>query len=502
MPANKGTQLYLHSPTLTQAGDTRLKSLVEITKNTHYTKQFTLSPDGKQVVIATPNMLQIWDPHADKLIKTLLKLPNSLVNFTPRLKYTPDGKKIITNYITHPKDKPLTTYRVWDVSSGKLEGTLQTNKKVVNGIAMMFNSKSVIAVTEGNKIGIWDIATRQFVKEITSVKSKIYYFAISHDDQLVATYQDRTITVWEIKTGKLLHTLSLQNDKDFPGNFSAMGFSPDSQSLLFANHQGLLKQWEIKTKNKLIMFEGNATRVQSFAFPAGGKQLVTVSQAGSIKLWNLQTGVLIRELFKYKFSISRMKITSDCEHLLFTTSKGLKLGDLKNMLDHPPITQQDHKYRVESSFISPDGKYAISVGTKESASVVIRELATNKIVRNFVPHHGLSVKAMLCTLDSKRLLTYANKSLRIWNIKTGKLQKELLIGKEMDIDCMTWAKNGKHLWVGGSWWRLALWDLENEKRLKILTLYKKDFYIKEMHLTADGSKIIIRGAYMFWSVRY
>ncbi len=484
LPTGKGGQLYLQSATLTQAGDPRMQLLPELTNNSGSILAYAISPDGKLIVIATPEKLEIWNRFSRKVLKTLVTNPPSLLcKRIPRLKFTPDGKKIISNYEVNTQKIRTFQHHIWDSSTGKLEQTLQTEKMSIYGFAITFDSKFIIAAADRTKLGIWEIATGKFVREIADYKTgNIDYWAISYDNKTAATYHNRIIKIWDIQTGKLLHEKSLQNDKDFPGKFSAMGFSPDSKSLLFSNSKtfsssnpSLLKRWEFESTKELISYRGHLAKIRAFVFPAGGKQMITADEKGTIKLWDYQSGTLIRTLFNYHQYIMDIKLTDSCEHVMFRSSAGLFAGDLKKFYDQSVKTKSDHAGMVEHLMFTPDGKKSISYG--HDMTLLVKNLSTQNILwKNSAPNGVHVINDILITPDGKRCLTCSYRSIREWDIETGKLLRKFPVANNCRLYSMAWGNGGKQLWASGSELELFIWDYKNKKLLetiKITRIVKK-----------------------------
>jgi DNA-binding helix-hairpin-helix protein with protein kinase domain len=121
-------------------------------------------------------------------------------------------------------------------------------------------------------------------KTLTGHSSSVWSVAYSPDGQTLASGSfDKTIKLWNIKTGKLLQTL-----KSHSSWVSSVAYSPDGQTVASGSRDSTIKLWNIKTGNLLQTFTAHSSSVISVAYSPDGQTLASGSSDNTIKIWRLK----------------------------------------------------------------------------------------------------------------------------------------------------------------------------------------------------------------------
>jgi WD40 repeat protein len=133
--------------------------------------------------------------------------------------------------------------------------------------------------------------------------SYTFAVALTADGKLLARGgSDNTVDLWDVASGKKLHTL-----KGHTVPILRVTFSPDGKTLasitgswLPDEVRGEVKLWDVATGKEGVSLEGHPTRGLSLAFSPDNKTLA--SAAGTVKLWDVSTG---KERLELKLSKGR-----------------------------------------------------------------------------------------------------------------------------------------------------------------------------------------------------
>jgi WD40 repeat protein len=260
-------------------------------------------------------------------------------------------------------------------------------------------------------------------KEITSV-------IWSPDGKLFAGPDTRAgrLKVWDAQTGKEF----VAHDKILEGGVF-LGFTPDSKNLvLFARSaptkNDMIRFWKVDDGKpvKTIRFESEAT-VPRVAFSPDGRQLAVLSgDSGAVRLWDVRTGKVVREIRHAEPLANALSYSRDGKLLVVgggDKNKGLRLFDVQS---GKIIWQTLTTGMVWGIAFSPDGK--MIAAAQDDSRIVFIDTATGKVVKlfsdachhNHQPTFSRDGRSLLCTgMSLKGGKPVAE--VRLWDVPSGKL---------------------------------------------------------------------------------
>jgi len=74
-----------------------------------------------------------------------------------------------------------------------------------------------------------------------------------------------------------------------------MAFSPDGSRALSGGGAGSLRLWDLESGKEILKLEGHAGWVNSVAFSPDGNRALSGGAGGALRLWDLESGRLIRQ---------------------------------------------------------------------------------------------------------------------------------------------------------------------------------------------------------------
>ena len=287
-----------------------------------------LPPDGKRILTAEsetdPMVLRLWGKtsgtdqgsEAYKLLKSYKGFgPDSYNNRRIySLDISPDGKRFITTGTDY-------TVRIFDIESELVihqwtdhEGCNSTDWCGPRIARYSADGRYIITGDYGGNVKIFDKEGVE-LKEIRAHKSyEVYGVDISPDDQyFVTSSNDKRIKLWDFKTGELLKT--------FPedvGGVCCVEFSADGARIL-SGSADKVKLWDLNGK-KLVEGE-HASAVTSVEFSPTMKQILSSSEDGEAKVWDMQLN-LVRTLEGHQTRVNSARFAPSGESIITASIDG------------------------------------------------------------------------------------------------------------------------------------------------------------------------------------
>jgi len=201
---------------------------------------------------------------------------------------------------------------MWDVQSGKKSGQMIGEQWRTNSLFFSPNSKYIINTGHGKNatIEIWDARTKRLTRTLKENRGDIFA-AIRPDGKTLVSVGTGAAKVWDLQTGKLLKTWLLSG-KNGAFGYVIAAISPNAKIAAFGKSQRIeqpetIELWDIETGKLLHTVIANkgytaTVNLQSLSFSRDSK-ILAASSAGKgegVKLWDVRTKKLIHTYVQAK----------------------------------------------------------------------------------------------------------------------------------------------------------------------------------------------------------
>ena len=306
----------------------------------------------------------------------------------------------------------------------------------------------------GTTIGIWiyDVPTYKIRSFLTSHAGYVTAIEYSPDGQILASgNSDATIRLWNPKTGRNFAVL-----RGHEGSINKIAFLPDGETLVSNSSQDKkIYFWNLKidlTKEHeaIVPEKSYPGSAYSMALSPDGETLAIGKDNPNIILWNLKLGrtktflrghTWVPSDTQYAKSgvIYSLAFSPDGETLASSSSDTtIRLWDTKTAKHKVTLTRNGRS--APTLLFSPDGKTLANTATgfwRTPPMIRLRDAATGKLKTTIdFPAGTSSVYTLAFASDSETLASIDrdsthNYTIRIWDLKTGKLEKSLSEYKDM-----------------------------------------------------------------------
>ncbi len=174
--------------------------------------------------------------------------------------------------------------RLWDAVTGAHLLALPASPKALSCCAFTPDGKQWLAGTMDGLLSVWDGVSHQSLTNFIAHTRPISALAYSPDGQLLATASwDRQVVVRKVgKEREGGRTLAGHQDI-----VAGCRFAPGGKHLLSWSYDGTLRWWDLDSGVDVCVFKGHADRVTGAALSPDGRSVASVSRDGTLRLWDL-----------------------------------------------------------------------------------------------------------------------------------------------------------------------------------------------------------------------
>jgi WD40 repeat protein len=293
------------------------------------------------------------------------------------------------------------------------------HQSVINGFRFSPDGK-IIATSNDREVTLWNLKAEQ-IRTLSSdtTRAKIKSFAFSPDGQLIVTASNTGVTLWNTQ-GEQLWTspFTITQYYDIP-NLPVVDFHPDGK-MIVALGNNELKLWNLKGEE--IQTLHHEETIQAFKFSLDGQTIATLSPQ-EVKLWS-----------RYGEELQILK-RSDLTTPLRVSTKGYGFFDYVGFSPDGRTIITINSGNV--NLWSQDGKLLRNLSTLMAGDVVPNPNNTailtlhpqgarlwdyqGKLLGFFGPHElSYTRKSISWSPDNQIVATAGSSGVRLWNAENGK----------------------------------------------------------------------------------
>jgi hypothetical protein len=189
--------------------------------------------------------------------------------------FSPDGTRIASA----SSDASI---KLWDVETGKEIRSLLGHSAGIEGLAFSRDGRTILSEAGDVTARLWDAPTGRALRVLHARDGTVAALAISPDARKGITTSDGNLWhVFDMYTGRDVMVLSGHEQ-----NGSCAAFTPDNCFVVTGAIDGTVRQWDLWSGIEVRRFRAYSSTLKSLAIDPAGRRLVAAS-ANRIVVWDL-----------------------------------------------------------------------------------------------------------------------------------------------------------------------------------------------------------------------
>lgn len=336
--------------------------------------------------------------------------------------------------------------------------------------------------------------------------AEVYKPVYSHDgNYLITPSADNTAKVWEVRTGRLLHSLQAHTKLVI---YAA--FTTDNKTIITAGDNSIII-WDAPTGNLRIHLKHGTippvdfnklpgqtiytSSLTSVTMSADNKWIASAAKDSTVILWNVQTG---KEIKRYKTDASPKEIIFKKDNkqiIVLTENSEVNIWDTDNNTYQKNITP-DLK-NISKILLSPNHERFLIL-TNTDGSIITGNIITGKVNLYLSKENRIFSAAWFP--DGTKIIGTARDSIFVWEEKTGK-KISALGGHSGWVNTATSNLSGSRLLSAGRDQVINVWNPFSNKPILSFTAHRA--YINAVIFSPDGKQFVSSsndGTAMIWDI--
>ncbi|ETO23919.1 WD-40 repeat protein [Reticulomyxa filosa] len=244
------------------------------------------------------------------------------------------------------------------------------------------------------------------------------------DTKLVTTSYDKTIRIWDVKSGKEIHIL-----RGHTGPVYAAQFSPDGKTVVSCSLDKTIRLWDTETGTETRKIEEHTKSVTNTEFSPDGKTIVSSSYDQTIRIWDVKSGKEKSRFEGHSNAVNDVQFSPDGQLIVSSSLDNtiaiwdVKSGEQKKIL-------KGHTNWVMRAKFFPDNRLVVSCSADGTIRVWDAILGTQ--LKKLCGHFDVVIDVQFFPDGQSLMSCSMDETIRLWDIKLG-MEIQILKGHEQEV---------------------------------------------------------------------
>ena len=419
------------------------QELIAITGKMHYFHEAIYGPDGKTAFVnggaGSDSILAHYDLTTGELLKDLIK---DYYAHYRSLVLSADGERILLGSRHKATEWQLDGYKVLKQFTGH-------HGHAVTSVAYCANPDELLTGSRDGSIRRWNRHEGKVLLRWWPHNNHVTHIEVSPDGKWALTYGGGVVAECSLETGK--PRVEFERHE---GPVQCVAFMPGGKQVVSGSTDGTLRVWDITNGATIRVIEGAELGAYAVTVSPDGTKAAAGCKDGKLREFALADGSLVRELSGHRGYVRSVTYTHDGSRLLSSAGDG-SICVWEPERAEPVARLEGHRGGVLAISISPDDGRVLSGG--RDGTVRLWDLTGGTLVRTLEGHHGW-VDAVSFVRGGREAVS-AGRDARIlhWDLATARLLKA--IGNEGPHHALVASQDNSTVYAGGANGVVTGWDL-------------------------------------------
>src|SRR5205085_801931 len=195
--------------------------------------------EGDTLTFIPQSQINVYDIQTGKIVYTV----TGQGDVVAALAFSPDGNQLLLGSLQYEENNAIGNLKFWDFRTGKVKAQAASrHENAGSRIALAADGQTLVSVGNDQTARLWDVLSGAQKIAIQTGASSISTSALSADGRVLALGREHEISLWDALSGKLLRTLT-----GHQGAINSLSFSNQGRTLASASDDGTIKVWDVET---------------------------------------------------------------------------------------------------------------------------------------------------------------------------------------------------------------------------------------------------------------
>ncbi|MDE0021100.1 MAG: Ig-like domain-containing protein [Candidatus Poribacteria bacterium] len=286
--------------------------------------------------------------------------------------------------------------------------------------------------------------------------------------------------------GFLIHSSQAQTPQTLirhSDEIYSVAYSPDGQKIAGGSDDGTIRIWDVSDGSLIRTLRGHTDGVESVAYSPDGTRIVSGGDDNAVRIWNADTGALLQTLREHTDEVPSVAYSPDGQKVASASSdRTIRIWDVN--AGSRIRTLQRHTDGVESVAYSSDGTRIVSGG--DDNTVRIWNADTGALLRT-LRRHTDEVYSVAYSPDGRNVASGSDDgTIRIWDVSDGSLIRTLR-GHTDGVESVAYSPDGARIVSGGGDNAVRIWNADTGALLR--TLREHTDGVESVAYSPDGRNV-------------